>query len=347
MPDNSKRILVTGGAGYIGSHTAHALAKHGYTPILYDNLSTGCRELADGFELIEGDVSDAEKLAPVLARVDAVMHFAAHAYVGESVANPQKYFQNNVLKGLEFLNAVLKSGVRKFVFSSSCAIYGTPAQLPITEESPRQPINPYGATKLAFENALNAYSKAYGLRYAALRYFNAAGADPQGRVGEVHDPETHLIPSAFEAIQGKRDAVEILGDDYPTPDGTCVRDYVHVSDLAEAHVMALEYLEKNESLAVNLASGRGHSVKEVLATIEQICGEKVPVRISPRRPGDPPVLIADPAKAKEVLGWKAQYSLDEIVSTAWQWAEENSDVRRTSQTPRQPQSPPVATPKDG
>ncbi len=320
MSDNNKKILVTGGAGYIGSHTAHALAEHGYTPILYDNLSTGCRKLADGFEFIEGDIAHANTLAPILARVDAVMHFAAHAYVGESVVNPQKYFQNNVVKGLQFLDTVLNSSVRKFVFSSSCAIYGIPGQLPITEDSPRQPINPYGATKLAFENGLNAYSKAYGLRYAALRYFNAAGADPKGRVGEVHDPETHLIPSAFQAIQGKRDAVEILGDDYPTPDGTCVRDYVHVSDLAEAHVSALEYLEENESLAVNLASGRGHSVKEVLATIEQVCGKKVPVRISPRRPGDPPVLVADPTKAKETLGWKAQYSLDEMVSTAWQWA---------------------------
>jgi UDP-glucose-4-epimerase GalE len=196
--------------------------------------------------------------------------------------------------------------------------------VPITEDSPKKPINPYGATKLAFEHALEAYNCAYGLRYVALRYFNAAGGDPQGRVGEMHDPETHLIPSAFEAIEGRRDAVEILGDDYPTPDGTCVRDYVHVSDLAEAHVLALEHLEKNESLAVNLASGRGHSVKEVLATIEQVCGEKVTVRISPRRPGDPPVLVADPAKAKEILGWEPKYSLEDMISTAWQWVQRNS-----------------------
>jgi UDP-arabinose 4-epimerase len=321
LPDNSKRILVTGGAGYIGSHTAHALAEHGYAPIVYDNLSTGFRKLADGFELIEGDVADAEKLAPILARVDAVMHFAAHAYIGESVANPQKYFQNNVIKGLQFLDAVLNSGVMKVVFSSSCAVYGVPEAVPITEDSPRQPINPYGATKLIFEHALQAYHRAHGLRFAALRYFNAAGADRKERVGELHNPETHLIPSAFQAIQGKRDAVEILGDDYPTPDGTCVRDYVHVSDLAEAHVLALKYLENHDSLAANLASGHGHSVKEVLTTIEQVCGQKVPVRISPRRPGDPPVLVADPAKAKKTLGWEAKYSLEEMISTAWQWSQ--------------------------
>ena len=323
LADNHKRILVTGGAGYIGSHAAHALAEHGYTPIIYDNLSTGFRKLADGFELIEGDVADTEKLGPILARVDAVMHFAAHAYVGESVANPQKYFQNNVVKGLQFLDAVIKSSVRKFVFSSTCAIYGMPERLPLTEDAPKRPMNPYGVTKLIFEQALHAYDRAYGLRFVALRYFNAAGADPQGRVGEMHDPEPHLIPLALAAVQGKREALEILGNDYPTPDGTCVRDYVHVSDLAEAHVLALKYLDSHESLAVNLASGRGYSVKEVLATVERICGKKVPVRTSPRRPGDPPVLVADPALAKETLGWEAKYSLDEMVSTAWRWAQKN------------------------
>jgi UDP-glucose-4-epimerase GalE len=321
LPDNSKRILVTGGAGYIGSHTAHALAEHGYTPIIYDNLCTGDKRLAAGFEFIHGDIADAAKLGRIFSSVDAVMHFAAHAYVGESVVNPQKYFHNNLVRGSHFLDGVLRSHVRKFVFSSSCAIYGVPETVPITEDSPKKPINPYGATKLAFEHALEAYNCAYGLRFAALRYFNAAGADPQGRVGEVHDPETHLIPSALEAIQGRRDAVEILGDDYPTPDGTCIRDYVHVSDLAEAHVLALNYLGDHESLAANLASGRGHSVKEVLATIEQVCGKKVTVRISPRRPGDPPVLLADPAKAKEILGWEPKYSLEDMISTAWQWVQ--------------------------
>lgn len=321
MPGNNNRILITGGAGYIGSHAAHALAAQGYTPVIYDNLSTGCRKLADGFELIEGDIADAQKLAPILARADAVMHFAAHAYVGESVANPQKYFQNNVFKGLRFLDAVLNSNVRKMVFSSSCAVYGWPKHLPITESAPCQPINPYGATKLAFEHALEAYSQAYGFHYVALRYFNAAGCDAQGRVGEVHSPETHLIPSAFEAVQGKREALEILGEDYPTLDGTCVRDYIHVSDLAEAHVCALEYLEGGDSIALNLATGRGHSVREVIAQVESVSGSKVPVRVSPRRPGDPPQLIADPSKAESVLGWRAKYSLNEMVATAWQWAE--------------------------
>jgi len=314
-----KNILVTGGSGYIGSHTAHALAAHGYTTILYDNLSTGDARLAAGFEFVKGDISDAAKLAPLLDRVDAVIHFAAHAYVGESFVHPQKYFQNNVRDGLILLDTVLRSPVRKFVFSSSCAIYGIPSRLPISEDSPRMPINPYGATKLAFENALEAYDHAYGLRFVALRYFNAAGADEQGRVGEIHSPETHLIPSAFEAIQAARPALEILGNDYPTPDGTCIRDYVHVSDLAEAHVLALEYLRESGSTAINLGSGKGHSVREVIATVERITGSRVPVETKPRRPGDPAELVADPSKTFTLLKWTAQRSLDDMISSAWAW----------------------------
>jgi UDP-glucose 4-epimerase len=314
-------VLVVGGAGYIGSHAAHALKRRGYEVIVYDNLVAGHRELAKGFELIVGDISDREKLSEVLRRVDAVMHFAAHAYVGESVVNPRKYFQNNVLDGLTLLNAVLDAKVRKFVFSSSCAVYGVPAKVPITEDLPRSPVNPYGVTKLIFEQALESYGPAYGLAYVCLRYFNAAGADEDGTIGEIHRPETHLIPSAFEAIRGERPALEIFGDKYPTPDGTCVRDYIHVSDLAEAHVQGLEYLNGGASVALNLGTGRGASVREVLSTIKTVTGREVPSRMAPARPGDPPELVADPRRAEKLLSWKARRSLEEIVATAWKWAE--------------------------
>ncbi|HEV3207576.1 MAG TPA: UDP-glucose 4-epimerase GalE [Terriglobales bacterium] len=313
-------VLVVGGAGYIGSHAAHALARRGYEVIIYDNLGTGHARLAQSFELVVGDISDGAKLGSVLRRVDAVMHFAAHAYVGESVTNPRKYFQNNVLDGLFLLHAVLDSGVRRFIFSSSCAVYGTPAKVPIPEDLPRSPVNPYGVTKLIFEQALESYGPVYGLGYVNLRYFNAAGADEQGLAGEMHSPETHLIPSAFEAIQGKRPALEIFGNHYPTPDGTCVRDYIHVTDLAEAHVQALEYLSGGNSCALNLGTGRGHSVREVLAMIQRVTGKEVPTRQSPPRPGDPPELVADPSRAEKLLRWKATRSLEEIVSTAWKWA---------------------------
>ena len=316
-------VLVVGGAGYIGSHTAHVLQRKGYDVIIYDNLSTGHRELADGFELIVGDIGDSAKLAKVLARCDSVMHFAAHAYVGESVQNPKKYYHNNVIAALTLLDTAIESRVRKFIFSSTCAVYGNPLKVPITESNPRQPVNPYGATKLAFENALEAYGRAYGLRYVSFRYFNAAGADENGKIGEIHDPETHLIPVIFQAIQGKRAALEIFGDDYPTPDGTCIRDYIHVTDLAEAHVLGLEYLSKGESAAINLGTGKGNSVTEVVAAVERITGHKVPINIGPRRPGDPPELVADPSLAQRLLKWKAKYSLEEIVRTAWNWAQNN------------------------
>jgi UDP-glucose-4-epimerase GalE len=312
-------VLVVGGAGYIGSHVAHLLKRRGHDAIIYDNLSTGHAELAQGFELIVGDISDSAKLAQVLRRVDAVMHFAAHAYVGESVLNPRKYFQNNVLDGLALLHAVLDSKVRKFIFSSTCAVYGVPARSPIAEETPRLPVNPYGASKLALENALEAYGRAYGLGFVIFRYFNAAGADEDGEIGEIHAPETHLIPSAFEAVKGERAALEIFGDDYPTRDGTCVRDYIHVSDLAEAHVTGLEYLEHGSSAVVNLATGRGNSVKEVISMIEHVSGRKVPARIAPRRPGDPAELVADPTFGEKLLSWKAKRSLEQIVWTAWKW----------------------------
>ena len=314
-------ILVVGGAGYIGSHTAHALQRKGHEVIIYDNLSTGYAVLAEGFEFIVGDISDSKKLEPILKRVDAVMHFAAHAYVGESVENPRKYFQNNLLGSLSLLNAVMDSPVRKFIFSSTCAVYGVPVKVPMTEDNPRLPVNPYGSSKLAFEFALEAYAKAYDLRFVAFRYFNAAGADENGKIGEMHDPETHLIPAIFEAIQGRRPAVQIFGDDYPTPDGTCIRDYIHVSDLAEAHVLGLDYLDIGDSVALNLGTGRGYSVKEVVSTIEKVTGRKVPSQMAPRRPGDPPSLVADPSRAEKLMNWKAKRSLEEIVSSAWKWAE--------------------------
>jgi UDP-glucose-4-epimerase GalE len=323
-------ILVTGGAGYIGSHAARALRRSGYEVVLYDNLSAGFRRLAQGFELVEGDIADEARLRPVLARVDAVMHFAAHAYVGESVENPRKYFRNNVLGALTLLNSALDAGIRRFVFSSSCAVYGVPEQSPIAERTPRDPVNPYGASKLFFENALQAYSRAYGLRSVSLRYFNAAGADESGEIGELHDPETHLVPLALAASTPNGPALRIYGSDYPTPDGTCVRDYIHVNDLADAHVRALQYLENGVgeksggSLAVNLGTGRGHSVLEVVQAAESATGRPVRRTIGPQRPGDPPILVADPAKAQSVLGWTAKRNLADIVSSAWAWMQKNS-----------------------
>ena len=321
---------MSGGAGYIGSHAARALRRSGYEVVLYDNLSTGFGRLARGFELVEGDIADEVRLRPVLARVDAVMHFAAHAYIGESVGNPRKYFRNNVVAALSLLNSALDAGIRRFVFSSTCAVYGIPGQIPITEQTPREPVNPYGASKLFFENALEAYSRAYGLRSVSLRYFNAAGADESGEIGELHDPETHLIPLALAASTENGPQLQIYGSDYPTPDGTCVRDYIHVNDLADAHVRALQHLEREddekdgESLAINLGTGRGHSVLEVIRAAENATGHSVRRKIGPRRPGDPPVLVADPAKAQRLLGWTAQRNLDNIVLSAWAWMRKTS-----------------------
>jgi UDP-glucose-4-epimerase GalE len=317
-------VLVIGGAGYIGSHAARTLQRRGHEVVIYDSLYTGHAFLADGFELIRADIADVTTLSAALRRVDSVMHFAAHAYVGESVENPRKYFRNNVEGGLVLLNACVDCGVRRMIFSSTCAVYGVPAKVPIAEDTPRQPVNPYGVSKLFFENALEAYDRAYGLRFTALRYFNAAGADESGEIGEVHDPESHLIPSAMQAATGVRPPLDVFGADYPTPDGTCVRDYIHVNDLADAHVSALERLAGGaDSIAVNLGTGTGYSVKEVLNKIEQVTGRKVPARIAPRRPGDPPALVADPSLAEKVLQWKAKRSLDDIVTTAWKWMQKH------------------------
>jgi UDP-glucose-4-epimerase GalE len=322
------QVLVIGGAGYIGSHAARALRRQGHEVIIYDNLSNGHAQLAAGFELLCADLADRVSLSAALRRVDSVMHFAAHAYVGESVRDPRKYFQNNVEAGLVLLNACVDCGIRRIIFSSTCAVYGTPEKIPITEQNPRQPVNPYGTSKLFFENALEAYDRAYGLKYAALRYFNAAGADESGEIGELHDPESHLIPLALQAATGARPALEIFGTDYPTPDGTCIRDYIHVNDLADAHLTALERLAQGaDSIAVNLGTGHGHSVKEVLSKIEQVASLKVPFVAAPRRPGDPPALVADPSKAAQLLNWKAKRSLDEIVTTAWHWMQKTTAIK--------------------
>lgn len=333
-------VLVLGGAGYIGSHTARALRRSGYEVILYDNLSTGSLRLAQGFELIKGDIADDAKLRPVLARVDAVMHFAAHAYVGESVENPRKYFENNVVSGISLLNSVLDAGIRRFIFSSSCAVYGVPQRVPITEDMPREPVNPYGASKLFFENALEAYGRAYSLRSVRLRYFNAAGADDccdneSGEIGELHDPETHLIPLTLAACTNNGAELRIHGSNCPTPDGTCIRDYIHVNDLADAHVRALQYLERETtpgspasksptSLALNLGTGHGYSVLEVIRSVEKVTGLPVRRSFGPQRLGDPPILLADPAEAQRILGWIARRDLSDMVSSAWGWMQKNS-----------------------
>jgi UDP-glucose-4-epimerase GalE len=320
LQERDPLVLVVGGAGYIGSHTARALRRHGYKPLIYDNLSRGHRFLAEGFELVAADIANRVELTRALEGVGAVMHFAADSQVGESVENPRKYFNNNVQGGLAMLDAVLDSGIRRFIFSSTCAVYGIPATVPITEDAPCQPVNPYGISKLFFESALSSYDRAYGLRSMSLRYFNAAGADESAEIGEMHDPETHLIPSALKAITGERGELELFGSDYPTPDGTCIRDYIHVNDLAEAHVLALKQLEAGAASAqYNLGTGRGASVKEILRTIEEVTGKTVPHRVGPRRAGDPPELVADPSRAQAALRWKATRSLPEIVRTAWQW----------------------------
>jgi UDP-glucose-4-epimerase GalE len=320
-------VLVIGGAGYIGSHSARALKHAGHEVVIFDNLSTGYELLTTGFELIKGDILDSATLARALPHADAIMHFAASAYVGESVVNPKKYFHNNVEGGLSLLNAANDAGVNKIIFSSTCAVYGEPSQVPIEESTSRQPVNPYGVSKMFFEQALEAYDRAYGFRFASLRYFNAAGADESGEIGELHDPETHLIPLALRAAAGLGPELHVFGSDYPTPDGTCVRDYIHVNDLASAHVRALEHLAAgNDSLAVNVGTGVGASVQEVLSAVEKVTGRPVPHKLVPRRPGDPPILVANPAKANALLNWKATRGLNDVVTTAWNWMERRREA---------------------
>jgi UDP-arabinose 4-epimerase len=316
-------ILIVGGAGYIGSHTAKAVARAGLEPVVFDNLVYGHRSANRWGPLIEGDIADRALVDRVLTEhgVTAVIHFAAYAYVGESVQHPRKYFHNNVVGTLALLDAMIDRGVRDIVFSSTCATYGDPVAVPMTEDHPQKPINPYGESKLAVERILHWYGGAYGLRYAALRYFNAAGADPDGEIGENHDPETHLIPLAIGAALGQAPELKIFGTDYPTPDGTAIRDYIHVADLADAHLRALKRLESgDQALALNLGTGRGHSVREVVASVEKISGRKVPRVEVGRRAGDPPSLVADARRAMERLGWRPQYAeLDTIVEHAFRW----------------------------
>jgi UDP-arabinose 4-epimerase len=316
-------ILIVGGAGYIGSQTAKAVAAAGLEPVVLDNLVYGHRWAARWGPLIEGDIGDRALVGRVLTehRVTAVIHFAAYAYVGESVKHPRKYFHNNVTCTLTLLDAMVDHGVRDIVFSSTCATYGEPVQVPITEDHPQKPINPYGESKLAVERVLHWYQGAYGLRYAALRYFNAAGTDPDGEIGEDHDPETHLIPLAIGAALGRVPELQIFGTDYPTPDGTAIRDYIHVADLADAHLLALGCLQNGEkALALNLGTGQGHSVREVVASVEKASGRKVPRVEVGRRAGDPPALVADARRAAQSLGWRAKYpELDTIVEHAFQW----------------------------
>ena len=316
-------ILIVGGAGYIGSHTAKLVAASGHRPVVFDNLVYGHREAVKWGPLVEGDLADPGAIRRALSEhaVEAVIHFAAYAYVGESMTDPGKYFRNNVAGTINLLDAMVAVGVRDLVFSSTCATYGEPREVPISESHPQNPVNAYGETKLAVERMLRWYGQAHGLRYAALRYFNAAGADPDGDVGEDHAPETHLIPLAIAAAHGRGDPLSIFGTDYPTPDGTAVRDYIHVLDLAEAHLLALAALAKDgASLHLNLGTGRGSSVREVIASVEKATGRAVPVREVGRRAGDPPVLVADARQAGERLGWKPRYpDLDTIVAHAVRW----------------------------
>lgn len=320
---SAKSILITGGAGYIGSHTAKALARAGFHPVVLDNLEAGHRKAVKWGPLVVGDMGDEALLRQVFEhyQVKAVLHFGAHAHVRESMHDPGKYFHNNVVKSLSLLNAMRHSRVRHIVFSSTCATYGHPGQVSISEDHPQAPANPYGETKLFIERALHWYSQVHDMRSVSLRYFNAAGADPDAEIGEDHHPETHLIPIAIQTGLGSRLSMAVFGTDFPTPDGTAIRDYVHVSDLADAHLRALRYLESGgQTVSLNLGTGSGYSVREVIQAVERISGERLIALDGPRQPGDPAVLVACADKARQVLGWQAKCAnLDAIIATAWRW----------------------------
>jgi len=329
VPATNDMILVVGGAGYIGSHCVKELNLQGYKTVTFDNLVYGHREAVKWGEFEEGDMSDPDRLREVFAKypIAGVMHFAAYAYVGESVTNPEKYYFNNVAATLNLLKVMREFHVDKFIFSSTCATYGVPTEIPIPETHGQNPINPYGKSKLMVEQILADYRRAYDLKTISFRYFNAAGADPDGEIGEGHDPETHLIPLVLGAVLGGP-TLKVFGDDYPTEDGTCIRDYIHVVDLARAHILGLErLLAGGESAIYNLGNGSGYSVKQVIETAERITGRKVPFEMGPRREGDPPALIGTARKAISELGWKPQYAqLDQIIETAWNWHRKEAGV---------------------
>jgi UDP-arabinose 4-epimerase len=326
------RILITGGAGYIGSHTVKRLAAQGVETLVYDNLSRGHRDFVQWGKLVEGDIRNTALLTETLQsyQPDVILHFAAFAYVGESVGDPGLYYDNNVGGTLSLLQAMKNAGTKHLVVSSTCATYGQPDQMPITETTTQRPLNPYGHSKLMMEQIAWDFARAHDLTIVALRYFNAAGCDPDGDIGERHDPEPHLIPRLFMAQDKEIDALEIMGDDYPTPDGTCIRDYIHVNDLADAHIKAAHYLiAGGKSDVFNLGTGVGASVKDIIDATEKVTGRKVPHRIGPRRAGDPAILIADPSKAAQILGWQAiQSSLPEILSSAWGWHKSERQNRK-------------------
>lgn len=314
------KICVTGGAGYIGSHTCKLLAHTGHEVYVYDNLSTGHRDAVRWGEFFHGDIRDTQNLRACLKKIrpDGIIHFAAHAYVGESVQNPGKYFSNNVGGSLSILEAMRDEKVPAIVVSGTCAVYGQPMSVPVKEDCPGAPINPYGASKLFMERMLADFERAHDISWISLRYFNAAGSSPDGEIGESHDPETHLIPRVIQAALGRLDAIDIYGDDYPTPDGTCIRDYIHVDDLAKAHLLAMEYLLAGKpSMPLNLGTGTGFSVREIIDGVSRLAAKAVPARILGRRAGDPAELIADPRKAREILGWKAQKSMEQSLEDAW------------------------------
>jgi UDP-glucose 4-epimerase len=324
--DKQPTVLVTGGAGYIGSHAVLALKEAGYRVVVLDNLVYGHLDIVEtvlDVEFVHGDISDRPLLDQVFQTypIDAVIHFAAYAYVGESVTNPAKYYRNNVVGTLTLLEAMVQAEVFKIVFSSTCASYGNPHQIPIPEDHPQSPINPYGMSKLMVEQILEDFDRAYGLRSVRFRYFNAAGADPQGRIGEDHSPETHLIPLVLLTALGQRDHITVFGTDYKTPDGTCIRDYIHVTDLADAHILGLKYLlDDGETSVFNLGNGEGFSVKEVITAAREITGLPITVEEGPRRAGDPAILIGSATKARKVLGWDPQYNqIEVILDHAWRW----------------------------
>jgi UDP-glucose 4-epimerase len=316
------KVLVVGGAGYVGSHTVRLLTAAGHEVWVYDNLSRGHREAVPRGKLIEGNISDRALVLQVLRdkEIEAVMHFAAYALVNESVQHPAIYYQNNVSATLDLLEAMRQAGVWRFVFSSTTATYGQPEKIPISEDTPQQPINPYGFTKLVIEKALSDYAQAYGFGVAALRYFNAAGAAEDGSIGEDHDPESHIIPIVLQVALGQREFISVYGNDYPTPDGTCVRDYIHVEDLGSAHLKAMNLLKPGSNFQMNLGTGQGTSVLEVIQACREVTGHAIPIQNAPRRAGDPAKLIADSSLAQKTLDWKPSYtSIRPIVETAWRW----------------------------